>query len=319
MRNRVRQIIIMILALAMGLSAASVTVFAGSDPAGSLELVSQKGLVKLDWDGAEGAASYRVLRRVPGGHYEVIGETEKSKFRDKSCRKERYYLYKVKAYNEEGKRILTYKARKVFVVTTDPKKKMVALTFDDGPGKYTSGLVKSLKKHHARATFFVVGSNIKPYHKAMTKAYDAGCEIGNHSYGHEYLTDISFKKAKSSIKKTDKLIEKYTGYESRLLRPPYGATSGKVAKAVKKPQILWSIDTLDWKTRSKKATISAVMNNVKDGDVILIHDIHKPSVEAAKELIPKLQKKGYQLVTVSELAKYKGKKLKNGKVYGRIH
>ena len=124
---------------------------------------------------------------------------------------------------------------------------------------------------------------------------------------------------KKNVAKTDNLIKKYTGQESRLLRPPYGATSGKVSEAIKKPQILWSIDTRDWETRSEKATIKAVMKNVRDGDVILIHDIHKPSVAAAKKLIPKLQKKGYQLVTVSELAKYKDKKLKKGKKYGRIH
>ena len=152
----------------------------------------------------------------------------------------------------------------------------------------------------------------------MEAAYDAGCEIGNHSYSHANLATLSKKKIKKQVNRTDKLIKKYTGEPSRLLRPPYGATNKKLSSTIKKPQILWSIDTLDWKTRSKKQTVKTVMKQARDGDVILIHDIHPQSVEAAIKLIPKLQKKGYQFVTVSELAKYKKVKLKNGRRYGRI-
>ena len=104
-----------------------------------------------------------------------------------------------------------------------------------------------------------------------------------------------------------------------LLRPPYGSINQTVRDAVGKPMILWSIDTLDWKTLNSQSTIDTVMKNVKDGDIILMHDIHSPTVEAAIKLIPKLQKKGYQLVTVSELAYFKGKQLKNGWSYGSFY
>ena len=81
------------------------------------------------------------------------------------------------------------------------------------------------------------------------------------------------------------------------------------------PMILWSIDTLDWKTMNTQSTINAVLNNVEDGDIILMHDIHSPTIDAALTLIPKLIEEGYQLVTVSELAEAKGVTLKNGSTY----
>jgi peptidoglycan/xylan/chitin deacetylase (PgdA/CDA1 family) len=200
----------------------------------------------------------------------------------------------------------------------DPKKKMVALTFDDGPGKYTMEIVKCLKKNNARATFFVLGCNVDAYGDAVKAAYKIGCEIGSHTYNHSNLTRLSTAEIKKQMKDTDKKIKKLIGKKATLMRTPGGNTNEKVQKAVGKPIILWSIDTLDWKTRSKEKTIQAVMNNVQDGDIVLMHDIHEPSKEAALVLIRKLKQKGYQLVTVSELAEYRGYKLKKGTVYHRF-
>lgn len=100
-----------------------------------------------------------------------------------------------------------------------------------------------------------------------------------------------------------------------MLRPPYGAIGGVMHEKVKMPMILWNIDTLDWKTRNAQKTIETVMNNVGDGDIVLMHDIHTESVDAALKLIPKLEKEGYQLVTISEMAEAKGQKLENGVKY----
>ena len=311
-----KRILAAVLAAAL---AVSVTVPAMAKDAGwTAKAGSSKGVVSLSWEKSEEAASYRVLRKKPGKGYKKVAETKQIKFSDKSVKTNRWYKYKVQALDADGKMLSASKSVRVYAVDTDPKKKMVALTFDDGPGRYTADLVKTLKKNHARATFFVIGQNIPSYHSAMEAAYDAGNEIGNHSYSHVNLGTSSRKRIKSQVNRTDKLIKKYTGSAARLLRPPYGAVSSTLSNTVKKPEILWSIDTLDWKTRSKSSTIKAVMNHVRDGDVILIHDIHEPSVAAAKALIPMLKKKGYQLVTVSEMAKYKKVSLKNGARYGRI-
>ena len=100
------------------------------------------------------------------------------------------------------------------------------------------------------------------------------------------------------------------------MRPPYGAINDTVKQNAGLPMILWSIDTLDWKTRNTQSTIDAVMNNVQDGAVILMHDIHTQSIDAAIALIPKLQEAGYQLVTISEMAEAKGIQMENGGKYG---
>ena len=102
------------------------------------------------------------------------------------------------------------------------------------------------------------------------------------------------------------------------MRPPYGAINDTVKANVGMPMILWSIDTLDWKTRNAQSTINNVMTKVKDGDIILMHDIHTETVDAALTLIPKLEEAGYQLVTVSEMAQAKGVTLENGKAYSTI-
>ncbi len=198
---------------------------------------------------------------------------------------------------------------------------MVALTFDDGPSKYTMKLLKILEKYNVKATFFTYGVSLKrqdiDVEAILKKMDEVGCDIGNHTMNHSQLDKLKPKEIKREINGVAKIIESYVGHDSLLVRPPYGAGihSKKVKKNVKYPMICWSLDTLDWKTKSKKKTIKNVMNQVKDGDIILMHDTHKWTVEAMEKIVPKLIKKGYQLVTVTELAEARGVKLKNGKAY----
>lgn len=112
-------------------------------------------------------------------------------------------------------------------------------------------------------------------------------------------------------------IKKAVGYNPKFLRPPIWFRNKRCqdAEAAKMPIVCWSVDTLDWKTKSKKETVKSIMNSAKDGQIILMHDIHSWSVDAAIEAIPKLQKKGYQIVSVSEMAEAKGVKLKKGQPY----
>lgn len=203
----------------------------------------------------------------------------------------------------------------------NPSKPMIALTFDDGPGERTLELLQVLEKYNARATFFMCGtslsrSDLKISH-ILNKMNELGCDIGNHTMNHQQLTLLTPEQIKEEVEGVNKIIHKYTGQSAKFLRPPYGAgiREKRVKKNVKMPMVCWSIDTLDWKTKSKKETIKAVIKEAKDGDIILMHDIHSWSVDAAIEVIPKLLKKGYQLVTVSEMADAKNIKLQKGNVY----
>ena len=200
----------------------------------------------------------------------------------------------------------------------DPEKPMIALTFDDGPGPRTMELLAALEEHGARATFFMQGVNVERYGDAVRKMTEIGCELGNHSYNHPNLAKMDAAEISKQIGKTNTLLAEASGQKATVLRPPFGAISEELKKNAGMPLILWSIDTLDWKTRNAQATINAVMNNVSDGDIILMHDVHTQSVDAALELIPKLQEKGYQLVTVSELAEARNISMENGGKYGKF-
>lgn len=197
----------------------------------------------------------------------------------------------------------------------DGNKKMVALTYDDGPSKYTKTILDTLDKYNQKATFFVVGDRVNTYKKTVKREYKMGCQIGNHTYNHKILTKCSKSKIRSQISKTDSALKKINGVGTTIMRPPGGSNNKTVRKNVGKPVIIWSLDTMDWKTRSKKKTVNTVMKNVKDGDIILMHDLYKSTADASKEIIPKLVNKGYQLVTVEEMALLRKGGMKNGKVY----
>ena len=274
--------------------------------------------VKLTWEKVEGASKYYIYKKKSDGSYGKVAETKKLYYKDTATIEKKYNTYKVAAvYRADKKNIQGNFSEvvKVFGSKIDPNKKMIALTFDDGPGPYTTTIVNCLKKYDARATFFVVGVQVGKYPDALKAAYDSGCEIGNHSYSHPILTRLNYAGIRTELIKTDEKVKNITGQSTIIMRPPGGAVNSTVKMAVGKPIIQWSIDTLDWKTRSKAQTVKTVMSQVEDGDIILMHDIHKPTMEAALELIPRLKKEGYQLVTVSELAEYRGYTLQNGNAY----
>ena len=203
--------------------------------------------------------------------------------------------------------------------TIDATKPMVALTFDDGPGKYEDRILAAFQKYGGKGTFFFVGNQAEKYPNVVKRVAEAGHEVANHSYKHENLPKLSQAGATQSLAKTNEILRRLSGQSVSLVRPPYGATSSSVKAALQnqgQPSILWSIDTLDWKTRNAKSSINIVLQQVKDGDVILMHSIYAQSAEAAEALIPALQERGYQLVSVSELAKARGVSLQAGQNYG---
>lgn len=195
---------------------------------------------------------------------------------------------------------------------------MVALTFDDGPGRYTDRLLDCLEENQVRATFFMVGTNVGRYPDTIKRMTNLGCEIGNHTTNHKKLTSLDEAEIRSEIDQTNQSLVDILGSGGTVLRPPYGAYDDKVKKNSAFPLILWSIDTLDWKTLNAGVTVDSILNSVQDGDIILMHDIHSTSVDAAEIVIPELLKRGYQLVTVSELAAANGMTLEAGASYGSI-
>ena len=188
----------------------------------------------------------------------------------------------------------------------DKNKKMVALTYDDGPSIYTPRILKTLKENNSVATFFVVGNRVPMYSDTVKKAYDMGCEIGNHTYEHKSLPNLSETEVKRQISKTNKEVKKAIGEKPVIMRPTGGATNTNIKKWVGMPSIIWSVDTLDWKTRNADSTRRAVLNRVKDGDIVLMHDLYSATATASETIIPELVRRGYQLVTVSELAECRG-------------
>lgn len=197
------------------------------------------------------------------------------------------------------------------------KEKAVAITFDDGPGIYTDRILECLKKYNAKATFFVVGKSVYAYPDVLKRTYEAGMEIGNHTQSHTRLTSVGASTILSEINTCSNAIKNVTGEYPSLVRPPYGSYKQSVIDTAGLPFILWSIDTLDWKTRNAQSTVNTVLKNVKDGDIILMHDIHLPTAVATEMLVPKLVDLGFDLVTVSELAERKGIELSQ-KSYSRI-
>lgn len=202
----------------------------------------------------------------------------------------------------------------------DPNKPMIALTFDDGPNKRTTiPILDALKEHDGVATFFVLGNRISNNVDILERMLEEGNEIGNHSYSHKELTKISSEELIEQIINTQNAIIDSTGIEPKLMRPTYGSYNDNLKSQVNMPLILWSIDTLDWKSRNSKKVRDHVVGNVKDGDIILMHDIYDSTAEAVKLLVPELTNMGYQLVTVSELFEAKGKTLEAGQQYYQIY
>lgn len=200
----------------------------------------------------------------------------------------------------------------------DPDKPMVAITYDDGPGgDAEKKILKTLKKYGAVATFFYVGNRIDYDKENVKTAYELGCEIANHSWDHSDLTGLSAKGVKSQMKKTNKAIKDIIGVKPELYRPPYGSYNDSVLEAAGMPAIIWDVDTEDWRSRDAKAVFKVIKKTKKlDGKIILMHSIYGSTASATKKIIPYLQKKGYQLVTVSELIKYKtGEAPKAGHTY----
>lgn len=183
----------------------------------------------------------------------------------------------------------------------DINKKYVAITFDDGPSNYTNDILAILKKYDVNATFFILGNKIEAYQELLKTSLKNGNVIGNHSYNHKWLIKLNEEDIKEQINKTNELIKTYTGYEPTLFRPTYGSINSTIKKITNMDIILWTVDTMDWKYKSVPKIVSRATSNLKDGDIILMHDIYKRSATALDKIIPEIKKQGFEIVTVLEL------------------
>ena len=182
----------------------------------------------------------------------------------------------------------------------DINKKYVALTFDDGPSIYTKEIIDTLKKHEVSATFFILGNKVKPYQELLNESLSNGNILGNHSYNHKWLIKLNEDELNNQIIKTNEEIKLYTGFTPTLLRPTYGSVNNKV-KHLNMDIVLWTVDTMDWKYRNVSTIVSRATKKLKDGDIILMHDIYKTSALAVDKIITEIKKQGFELVTIPEL------------------
>ncbi|WP_050181631.1 polysaccharide deacetylase family protein [Domibacillus robiginosus] len=180
--------------------------------------------------------------------------------------------------------------------------KKIALTFDDGPNpKSTAAILATLKKHDAKATFFMLGSRVEQYPELVDQVVQEGHEIGNHSFSHRNLAKLDPREVKKEIDQTALAVEAAAGVSPLTVRPPYGATNATVNEIIGAKPMLWTVDTMDWKSHNPKSICGIVKKEARDGSIVLMHDIHQTTAQSLDEIVTYLQKEGYELVTVSEL------------------
>ena len=196
----------------------------------------------------------------------------------------------------------------------------VALTFDDGPsGRFTRALLDGLAQRNVKATFLLCGYRLRDYPKEAARIQKEGHEIGLHGYSHSSMADMDQEELEREIADTLALLPE--GCRPVFLRPPGGKCSEGVKEAARQADLAilsWSVDPKDWASHDAQVIEDAVVQTVRDGDIILLHDMSDSSVEAALSIVDELKEQGFTFVTASELARLKGRTIEPGKVYGRF-
>lgn len=239
------------------------------------------------------------------------------------------YLNKIKEYKINYDEIETYLKEEykmddiVIPVLTPTKrnlnkyknKKLIALTFDDGPSNNTKYFIKELQKRDALVTFFVVGNRVKKYEDVLKEAYLMGNQIGSHTYSHKNLLYLNEEEITKEIEKTNEAIYNVIGTKPTIIRVPYGNINKKIRSISNMNHILWNVDTLDWKYKNSNRVYKEIIKHAEDGNIILLHDIFKTSVNGVLKAIDELKKQGYEFVTIDEMVYLKNIKLDKSKTY----
>lgn len=281
----------------------------------SAKCVDNKTIV-INWNSLSGAESYMIYKKESGGTYSEIATVPANvlSYSDSNVEKDKVYVYAMKAKSVTG--VVSGKSNEKTKRLIDPTKPMVALTFDDGPSNHTTRILNVLEANGSRATFFVLGSRVDSYKSQIKRIHNLGCEIGNHTYNHTTLTTCTGAEIKSELSSTDNKVKAITGTSPVLMRPPGGSYKNDTVKNnTAYPIILWSIDTRDWESRNANSVVASIKGSVRDGSIILMHDLYESTATATEIIVPWLISQGYQLVTVSEMMEAKGIVMQNGVAY----
>jgi len=204
-----------------------------------------------------------------------------------------------------------------------PNQKLVALTFDDGPGTYSDQILDTLEAHGAKATFFLNGYKISEFADQVRRMAAEGHQVANHTWDHPQLSKKSDAEVRRQISSVAAALTEVTGLKGTgatgfYLRPPYGDYSSRVANAAGVPLVMWSVDTEDWKYQDSARLTSYTVSVVQDGDIVLMHETHKSTARGLDNLLTALEGKDFEMVTVDELLWRRGVEAQAGKVYTRV-
>lgn len=196
-------------------------------------------------------------------------------------------------------------------------RKLVALTFDDGPSKNrTLKIVDILKRSNSSATFFVLGSKAQQMPEVIKEIKDAGNEIANHTYGHDNYKKLTEEEALENYERTQNIIEDIIGEKPRLFRPMGGLYNEEMQEYLPCPLIWWKKDSNDWRAElSDEEVMNNVLKGLKEGDIILFHDIQSRTERIIEDVIIKIKEQGFDIVSVSEMFEYYDITMENGTVY----
>jgi len=227
-------------------------------------------------------------------------------------------LKDVRAYADDH--LYYFDENGIVVREIDGTKPMVALTYDDGPSKYTDSIIDTFEEYGQKCTFFIVGDRISWNEEVAIREAELGYQQGNHTYGHNRLTDLSEAEIKEKLQKTDDELIRISGKPSVYLRPPEGRYNDTVKSTCGCPIILWSVDSRDWASKDCDKICDRIIGKVKDGDIVLMHDLYQATADATEKIVPALVDAGFQLVTVEEMGivKTHGNNLEAGVVYSSI-
>lgn len=196
----------------------------------------------------------------------------------------------------------------------------IVLSYDDGPSNNaTERILDTLESCGCKAVFFPIGENIRGREHLLRRMVDLGCQVGNHTWEHEYMSQLSPDNFIASITRTNEAVFDACGVRPVLLRPPGGVVREETVQRIRElgmSIMLWNVDPRDWKTRDYKSTVDHVVSKAAEGKVVIMHDLYEEAADAAEILIPKLIRKGYRLSTVSELAVPYGGLIPGKKYYG---
>lgn len=200
----------------------------------------------------------------------------------------------------------------------DPDRPMIALTFDDGPGPGTRRILKALEAVDGRATFCMVGDRVRDYAPTARMVAEQGSEIATHTLTHPNLAKLSASEVRAELEESIAVIEQVTGVRPGVLRPPYGSTSEDVQQVCRELGVVianWNVDTEDWRVRDAETILNHVLDNARDGAIVLCHDLYPETAAAMERAVEALAAQGYQLVSVSELLEARAGGGSAGRIY----